>query len=394
METAASQMNSSVKGIKFPRTLMLSWGIPPAATGSGTVMSNLLRQFRYDEMVAVGALFVAHPRISWQANWPSLTYGMIQPPEHWRGERWMRRSQWPLLFLVGLWTLISHRCQAILTIYPDELFLLVGYLLSRLSRKPLYVYFHNTYLDNVPNNRLARWLQPRVFAHAQHVFVMSAGMQAFYRQQYPELKCSPLVHTFNEDLPLPDSVHLPALHDPLRLVFIGNVNASCAEAAGRMLQLVQQRPDVTLKVFSGMDVSLLRRLGFAGSNISIEMVPYEALLDCIREADIVIHPHGFSGPRSRHEYRTVFPTKTIEYLISQRPILAHLPADCFLAHFYRQHECALIVDEPTVEALAAGLSQLRSDADLRQRLVRNALVAARQFHAPLVVSHLRQVMSS
>lgn len=377
---------------QFPKTLVLSRRIPPAATGSGIIMSNLLRQFRSDEMVAVGTFSADYPAIAWQTNWPTLTYGMFHPPEHWRGERWMRRIQWPFLLLSSFWLLLRHRCQSILVVYPDDLFLLAGYLLSRFTRKPLYAYFHNTYQDKVPNNRLAQWLQPRVFAHARHIFVMSAGMQKFYQQRYPGLTCSPLVHTFNETIPSPD-VELPALHNPVRLLFIGGINASCAEAASRVRELVRQTPGVTLKIFSGMSQTTLNRIGFTGPNISTETVSRDVLLGRMRKADIMIHPHGFTGPLEPVEYQTIFPTKTIEYLLSQRPILAHLPKDCFLADFYRQYQCALIVDKPTVEALAAGLAQLCTDSNLRQRLVRNALVAARQFRPSSVASHLRKVMS-
>ena len=64
-------------------------------------------------------------------------------------------------------------------------------------------------------------------------------------------------------------------------------------------------------------------------------------------------PHGFAGPLVPEEYLTIFPTKTIDYLLSQRPILAHMPADSFIAEFYRRHDCALVVDEPAVERLEA-----------------------------------------
>ena len=122
---------------KFPKTLVLSWAVLLAAIGSGIVMLNFLRQFGSDEMVAVGAFYPFHPRTTWQASWPNIVYGMLQPPFTWHGERWLRILQWPLLFLVSLWVFLRQRCQAILAIYPDELFLLVGYLISQITRKLL-----------------------------------------------------------------------------------------------------------------------------------------------------------------------------------------------------------------------------------------------------------------
>lgn len=377
----------------FPKTLVLARSLPPAATGSGIVMTNLLRQFDCDEMVAVGAYFLNQPKSRWELSWPDLIYGMLEFQKDW-GKVWVRRIQWPLLFLTGLSTAVLQNCQTILVIYPDDLFLLAGYILCRITNKPLYVYLHNTYLESKPNNRFAQWLQANVFARARHVFVMSVGMQKFYQRKYPNLDCSPLVHTFNETLPEPHEVQEQDLHNPVNLVFIGNITASCADAANRVLRFVKQESSVTLRIYSGMNQEVLTRLGFSGVNISSKTVPYDVLLEHMRDGDIMIHPHGFHGTLVQTEFKTIFPTKTIEYLLSQRPILAHLPSDCYLADFYRQHQCALLIHEPEIDALKAGVAQLVADPEFRRRLVYNALVAVRQFRAPIVANHLRQVLSA
>ena len=58
MDSPADPINLSTTAPGFPKTLVLSWCVPPAANGSGIVLSNLLRQFRSDEIVAVGAFYV------------------------------------------------------------------------------------------------------------------------------------------------------------------------------------------------------------------------------------------------------------------------------------------------------------------------------------------------
>jgi len=114
-----------------------------------------------------------------------------------------------------------------------------------------------------------------------------------------------------------------------------------------------------------------------------EVQPY------LREADIVVLPHGLSGGLSPEEYRTIFPTKTIQYLLRGRPILAHVPRSCYLTRFLNEHRCALVVDEPSVPALLTAIERLRSDAKLRADLVRNALGAVEMFRAPRIAALLR-----
>lgn len=377
---------------RFPKTLLLCRGIPPAPTGASVVVGNLARQFRQDEMVVLGAYYVGTPPQNWRGEWPSLIYATLHPPDGWRGARWIRWAQLPFLFLRALWTLMARRCQVILVVFPDEIFLLVAYLLALLTQKPLYAYFHNTYLENRPNSRFARWLQTRVFALSRHVFVMSEGMQRLYQVNYPGLRCSPLVHSFNESLAEPEDVIIPPVHQPLRLVLFGNISASNAEATARIVELIHRKDDLHLTLFSGTSRSYLQSLGFTGDRITIETVSHDMLMDGLRKNDIILLPHGFYGDIVEEEILTIFPTRTIEALISQRPILAHTPANCFLAEFLRRHDCAMIVDKPEVSALSEAIDLLRGDKNLRENLVRQALKTARQFQAPTVAAHLRKVL--
>lgn len=356
-------------------------------------MHNLLSQFTPAEMVAVGAYYVGHARSIWTKEKPHIFYGLIHPPENWRGHRWILLLQFPALLLTSIWVLFFFRCKVIFVVYPDHLFLLAGYLLSKIFNKPLYAYFHNTYLENNPNSRLAHWLQPMVFKRAKHIFVMSEGLESYYKKLYPDLKCSALVHTTMKYLEA-DNVVLPPIHNPLRLVFAGNVNASCSEAMGRFVKLIKNNPEFSLQIYSGMRKKTFQNIGIFSDNIVIANVPYDFLLNHIQKADVVIHPHGFLGEMALHEYETIFPTKTIEYLQCRRPILAHVPADSFIAKFYRERDCALLVCEPTVEALYEGLMQISKDDALRKKLVTNALKAARRFYAPNVIQRLRDVIGA
>lgn len=88
----------------------------------------------------------------------------------------------------------------------------------------------------------------------------------------------------------------------------------------------------------------------------------------------------------------MFPTKTIEYLFSGRPILAHTPPGCFLTEFLRAHACALVIDRADPEVVMEGVSRIVNDDELRASLVRNALVTAGMFRAEEVASHLRHVL--
>jgi glycosyltransferase involved in cell wall biosynthesis len=217
---------------------------------------------------------------------------------------------------------------------------------------------------------------------------MSEGMLELYRERYPHLKCSALTHSFNEALP--DFTTPPEPRSPLRFVICGNINESCREATVRVCKAIAQVEDASLTLLSPTPRSSLQQLGLLCDGVRHETVSRDQVVQRLREADAAVLAHGFEGQMSPEEYRTIFPTRTIEYLICGRPILAHAPAECYLTRFLKEHDCALVVTEPSCSALLHAIERLRADQVLRALLVRNALRAAEMFEARRVAGLLRR----
>ncbi|MCS6263349.1 MAG: hypothetical protein H8K11_06280 [Nitrospira sp.] len=375
------------------KVLLISWGVPPETTGSSIIVGNLAKQFARDEMVVAGEKPSERPSVFWKEEWPEIVHITQGWPPTRRGARWWRRFQIPFTLFRCLYLAKKHQCASLLVVYPSEEFLLVGYLTAKLTKARLYPYLHNTFLDQYDRTRsryrLAKWLQSRVFEEAAHIFVMSEGMVELYRERYPKVRCSALLHSFNEDIP--EFVPPPEPATPVRFVISGNINASCADAATRVSAAIAQI-DSRLTLLSGTPKGYLKELGILRDGVHYETVSRDLLLSRLSEADIVMLVHGFTGTMSKEEYSTIFPTKTIEYLICGRPILAHTPPNSYLTRFLRRHQCALVVDTADEEAILTAVRRLRDDADLRASLVRNALQTAKLFRAPVVAAGLRTIL--
>ncbi len=379
----------------FLRILLVSRSLPPAPTGSAVIVDNLSRAFSRDEMVLAGK---EPPGGLPQNRSPELPPVVaVEGPRVWsiRGRAnhhlALLRVPWLAARLARL--IRSERCRAVVGVYPDAAYLYAAWSASRKTGTPFYPYFHNTYLECQRPGLLrafARWLQPRVFRDAAHVFVMSEGMLELYRERYPDLPpASALVHSFNEPIPAPADPP-PVRPEPV-FALSGNVNGSCAEAARRLCQVVGRLPGAHLRFYTGQRQADLEQFGVWQPNATCQRLNRPDLLRALADSDILLLPHGFEGLYHPVEYRTIFPTKTIEYLISGRPILAHSPPGAFLTRFLKRHECALVVDQPDPAALAEAIRRLREDAALRARLVRAALQTAEQFQLPRVAARLREV---
>lgn len=374
------------------RVLLFSRSLPPAPTGSAVIVGNLARAFCRDEMVLAGETAEDRMPDSWSPTGPEMVPVRCLWLPSGRGKREVRLL-WVPWMAARLTRLIRERnCTDVLAVYPDEAYFWAAMLASRRTGCRFYPYFHNTYLESRRRwgLRLAQWLQPRIFRAARHVFVMSEGMLELYRSRYPEVtRCSALVHSFAEEVPpFAEPVHF----NNRTFVLSGNINPSCRDAARRMAEAVGQVPDARLHFYTGQSRADLEGLGVWNSVASCSRLNRRELLQALARAELLLLPHGFTGGYSRIECETIFPTKTIEYLISGRPILAHSPPGVFLTRFLKQHDCALVVEEAKPQAVGEGIRRLLNDAALRARLVRNALETARMFHISRVAAHLREVL--
>jgi glycosyltransferase involved in cell wall biosynthesis len=375
------------------RILLLSRSVPPLISGSSTVVKTLARHFGADELIVAGERQRGDVGAAWPANGPRLVYIASGLPLSWRGARWWRRLQVPLMLWRTVRLVRQQRCNTLIAVFPIEEFLLVAYLAAVITGATLIPYFHNTFSENRTglSGCFARWLQARVFARAAHVFVISDGLLELFRARYPHLKCSTLPHMC--EAAVPEFTPPAAPGETLRLAFCGSVSESCRDALSRVCEVIRQTPRAELSIFTPTPGSYLRNAGLLGAHIRCDCAPEGGLLPALRQADVVVLPHGLTGGWSADEYRTIFPTRTIDYLLCGRPILAHTPPDCYLTRFLQEHACALVVTDPDQDELLRAIERLRTDPVLRAQLVRNALQAARLFHAPRVMAEFRARLS-
>jgi glycosyltransferase involved in cell wall biosynthesis len=380
------------------KLLMMAPVVPPVPIAVAFVVKGLLSQFSPDEVI------IAAER--WPANPPDQTHGPNGHRIHFigkqmrlpkRGQRffeWLRWFQVPVLTFRLIKLARRERCNAIFGHFPDERCLYAAYLASRWLGMPLFPFFHNTYRENRRGLAywIASWIQRRVFRSSPVVFVMSEGMQTELRKLYPADHFEPLVHTF--DGVIPDFQPLPPIRtDRVRLGYLGSVNDANLDALLRFCRIVDHTPHLQLDIYSGVPRWYLEKIGVLGPRTRHEQPTDDELPAKLLQNDVLFLPHGLTGGLSPIEYRTIFPTRTIPYLISGRPILAHSPKDSFLTDWLRRYDCAEVVDVPDEVALQNAIERLSKDQKRREQLVRNALQAAHQFHAPQVVNALKSTIN-
>jgi glycosyltransferase involved in cell wall biosynthesis len=373
---------------------LFSRSIYPRRSGSADITEQLAKSFSRDELFIVGgrkAFTTPMPRSD--SDVEVFTLGSELNVKG-RGDRFFRFFRWcmfPLLLRRSVAICRARRCTSVIGTFPDEFFVMLALRTARNLGLPFFAYFHNTLVENRTGVRLrtATYVQRRVFEEAEKVFVISKGMERYYQQRYPGVTFVTVPHTFTA-YPSPMQPHLPSTRSPKTVVLVGNFNQSNIDATCRVVDALGRSQDFRIVMYTPVPRVLLKVRGVDVDKVSnVEYIPGAELVERMKQADLLVLTHGFHGGLADIEYRTIFPTRTIPLLLAEIPLLVHAPAHSFVAEFFREHGCGVLVDEADEEKLVAAARALTSDGALAQRVVARAREVSRMFYGPEVKKSLQ-----
>ncbi len=382
------------------KILLVSWSSLPNKGGSSIIVENLAKNFSNAEMHVLGSRqFRQAPIPQRPASGPVFHYFFSEMYFMGRGYRffgWFRKMRFRPLVKKIKSLIASEKIDYVIGVYPNPDYCHAACIAAKEMQVPFSSYFHNTYTENVaitdPN---ATSIQKEIFENSQQIFVMSKGMQKFYQEKYRSDKFVPLVHTFYEYPQAKTQKEIPGTAKKhYKLVAIGNFNESNIDATQRFIKAIKGHPKYSLSVYTHVPKLLLRQRG-----IDIDAIDHKGFIspDDIHEAlqdyDICVLTHGFTGGYGEIEYKTIFPTRTIPFLLSGKPIFAHSPPGSFLNDFIQENQCAELIDQPSEAAILEGLERISNDLAYQEKLVEAGRKTASQFYGPKVVQQLKETLS-
>ncbi len=379
------------------KILLVSWSILPQSGGTSVIVENLAKNFSKDEMIVLGAktMFQKNDikRSSQQAQFLYFFSEMYLFGRGYRYFIWFRKWRFQPLVRYIKKLIQEESIKHVIGVYPNPFYCLAACQAAKELKIPFSSYFHNTYTENVAiTDPKAEEIQAEIFDYSTNIFVMSKGMQRFYENKYQLDKFIPLVHTFDK---YPDKKQLTGIPKTdkkhYKLVAIGNFNESNLDATKRLLRAIKGNPKYSLSVYTHVPKMLLQQRGLDTSLFEHKgSVAPEEIHSALQDYDICVLTHGFTGGYGEIEYKTIFPTRTIPFLLSGKPIFAHSPKGSFLNDFISENKCAALVDEAEEKSIIQQLDNLCADENLQQSLVKAAQKTSEQFYGVNVADFLKE----
>lgn len=290
-----------------------------------------------------------------------------------------------------------EKCKAIVACTGDFYDLPASYLASRWARIPFYPYIFDYYSQQwteQKSRRIAERFEPIMMKGAAGIIVPNEFMRDELRQRYNveatvirnccdlsvyESSTGELVsdahdalETRNGDGPADLSA------DEVKIVYTGALSEAQIEVFRNLMRALEllDRPSVKLHLYTAQSPSTLAERGIDGPIVFHEHVTAFEIPKIQRKADVLFLPLAFDSPYPA-VIKTSAPGKIADYLAAGRPILVNAPTDSFVAWYFREHSCGLVVDENDPAKLAEGLEQILVDRELRLNLRTRAMKLAR-----------------
>lgn len=280
--------------------------------------------------------------------------------------------------------------QAILVCTGEIVDIPAGYIVSRICKLPFYAYIFDDYLHKFTGSErwLARFTAPFIFKRSAGII----GPNEFICREYERRHGVKTTLVRNPC----DKAELEYEPQPLQsgpknriqILYTGDVylaNYGCFRNLIQAMDLLPEYP-LELHIFTIRSPEQLKNEGIASARTFIHAhLPYNEILERQRTSDILFLPLAFDSPFPEL-IRTSAPGKLGEYLASGRPVLAHVPADSFVAYYLEKNECGLVANRNDPDCLKEQILKLISNEELCQTITQRARQRAKLDFDPQVAA--------
>lgn len=302
-----------------------------------------------------------------------------------------------------IWRRISHpfvvrrlvqmarrlRPRVIIGVYPYHHFLDMAAKVACAEKIPWIAYINDIMLEQFDGRHDEKWvadIQSRTFREASSLMAISGGVADYYRRMYG-VEAMELPHVYTG----PPLKEIPRRTVRRQGFWGGSIYDINIRALGRVSNALASCK-CKLVVTTHTSLRNIERSGVPIENLVKEYIPRrEDYLRTLEEQGILVVALDWpdESPIADVELETIFPTKTIEYLASGRPIVVHCPEHYFLAKFFLEHQCGLVVAERSEEALRQAIWLLLEGGERVDAMCLNARKTVEKFAAARVARQLK-----
>jgi len=269
----------------------------------------------------------------------------------------------PVLTTICIYTVLKERPQAILTVFFNRSWVLSSFLTAKILRRKVIFYVHDPFKEKyLMRTKLERsmmyYIERKIMTDKlSRIIVLNEGLEELYRVYKPS---TVLPNISMWKVKKAHSHRKLDKNELFKIAFSGSVYENNRELVYALVDVVSRNPDCELHMFGNYgrdDVSYFNSV----SNVIIRFIPgQELLFNQLLNYDLQYLPLSFVGHKDLpiECLRPVFPTKAMDYISTNKPILLHCPEDFFLASYFKKHGIGYCLHSREIKDLEIVLQEL------------------------------------
>ncbi|MCL3779147.1 hypothetical protein EMN47_01990 [Prolixibacteraceae bacterium JC049] len=298
-------------------------------------------------------------------------------------ERYVRYVTYVFNWLKAFFVIKKISPDVVIGVYPDHMFLELGMTSTKMAGKKFIPYLHDTLVEALGYTKYknkALELQKKLFANGE-IIVISDGMQELYRQKY-NMKTSVLCHTLTEGNFIENTLESNCNDIKNSIFWGGNIYNINKNAIQRISHAISET-EMELEISNTQSYKHLNAMGLSSDNYKKMYYSDSDYNTNLKKQGLLLIALDYPDESPVHpdELSTIFPTKTIEYLLSGRPILVHAPENYFITKFFKEHNCGYICSSRDTLELSKAINAIKND-EMIAEVVQNARKVASSYFNP------------
>jgi hypothetical protein len=374
-----------------PKLVIISQSFPPIMGGSTVLMNNLFQDYPYPLEAIIGRTL---PEENKNFNAP-CKHSFIKLPFTLL-DKLMLRYPFPFKGIIKRFIkkeLQRIKPQAAYIPYPTGYFLTYAAEVCMKMKIPYLVHMHDLWEENEKEGtyeyNLAKKKEKFILKNALYVLCMTSTQQLFYKEKY-KIESIFIPHTIPlKRIIVNQAIFRKNISKRKKILYSGSIsrliNRDAIEQFVRSVDLFPIEWEIVMLIKG--EKEFLQSQNILHPRIKYDWVDPETSFHMQKEADILFLPLSFKNC-SIQEVRTVFATKTLDYLVSGTPIFCIAPSDSYHSISAKQDGWAKVINSDKSEDIAFEIKQFAADIEAQKKVVENAFIEAERRTSRLYVEKL------
>lgn len=389
---------------ELKKLLVISGYAPPSNSGSGLMMYNILSQFPKNSLVILTSDNNQNTELQkYRLDAPYYYYGnnLLSLKFNENKKSYLQKlkmviknfpptklvAQIILFFYLpfkitrlGLKITKKEKIKSLLGYSDFGPNLLATYLLHKITKLPFSIHFYDMYQGNkmpILFKLLSKYLEPKIFAKAEKIFVMCDELKEYYEDKYH--KKTEIIYNsiFIQQNEL-NAITTKSPNNFFDIIYLGSIYWAQENAVLNIVKAIEKINNIPIRLFlyTPHSEKYLNSIGINKSNkIFFSSCLPEQVQEVFKNADLLYLGLSFTSKYTKL-INTSSPGKLCDYLVSARPILIHSPKKSFLTKYATLYNFAYVVDENDITKLKENIESIYLKHDKNEEKINNAIKIA------------------